>query len=92
MKLLFILIIVYQLLGFIGSIYLLGASGFAEKWSFNSFKRNLFKNKVDWFIWIIVSSTVMPILMLFHLKTRVLLAMGRNEYTGRKIIKRSKLE
>lgn len=92
MKLLFILIIIYQVLGFIGSIYLLGASGFAEKWSFSSLKRNLFKNKVDWFIWIIVSSTVMPMLMLFHLKSRILVAMGRNEYTGRKIIKRSKLE
>lgn len=92
MKLLSILIVFYQFLGFIGSIYLLGASGFAEKWSFNSFKKNLFKNSLDWAIWIVVSLTIMPILMLFHLKSRILVAMGRNEYTGRKIIKRSKLE
>lgn len=92
MKLLFNLFIIYQVLGFIGSFYLLGSNSFYEKWTFSSLKRNLFKNKIDWFIWIIVSATIMPILMLFHLKSRILVALGRNEYTGRKIVKRSKLE
>lgn len=93
MNIFYIFFIIYEIVGFIGSLYLLGANTFNDKWSMKYFKKNfLTGNFLDWLLWLFMATTFMPILMLFWLRSKIYIVLGRNQYTGRKITKRSKLE